>query len=240
MVLGGVLSRIVDDGSDPQFLVKGGVSLELRLRLRSRATKDFDATFRGERDTALRSLENAFAEPYEGFTFRIGGEPQETIHMTRIEVKVEYIGRVWSSITMEISAYEGTDMPAEHVPAISLSDFGLKGPERLPCLPLVKQVAQKLHAMTEELESGRPNERFRDLWDLWVLRELVVPSAELREVCEETFRIRAKHPWPPEVVVHDHWVEPFAALAEQEGLSVPEAQEAAEKVREYVRLIAEA
>lgn len=75
---------------------------------------------------------------------------------------------------MEVSAYEGTDLPAEEVPAISLADFGLHGPERLPCMPLVKQVAQKLHAMTETLESGYPNERFRDLWDLWVLREMVL------------------------------------------------------------------
>jgi hypothetical protein len=238
MVLGGVLSRVMDDGGAPQFLVKGGVSLELRLRLRARATKDFDATFRGERDVAIRSLESAFAEPYEGFMLRIDGDHQHMTHMTRLQVKVEYLGRVWSSIAMEISASEGTDMPAEQVPAISLADFGLKGPALLPCIPLVKQVAQKLHAMTGESESGRPNERFRDLWDLWVLRELVPPSAELREVCEETFRIRAKHPWPPQVMVHDHWVQPFAVLAEQEGLSVPDAQKAAEDVREYVRLVA--
>jgi len=160
--------------------------------------------------------------------------------MTRLEVKVEYMGRVWSSISMEISAYEGTDMPAEQVPAISLSDFGLRGPEWLPCISLVKQVAQKLHAMTEELEGGRPNERFRDLWDLWVLRDLVPPTAELRDVCEETFRLRATHPWPPEVVVRDQWIEPFAALGEGEGLPVPGPQEAEDDVRAYVRRIVEA
>jgi hypothetical protein len=240
MALGGALSRMSDSGGSPLFLIKGGVALEMRLRLRARATQDFDTTFRGEREQVLNAIEQAFEEPYVGFTFRIGGEAREMTHMTRLEIKVEYAGRVWSSITMEVSAYEGTDLPAEEVPAISLADFGLHGPERLPCMPLVKQVAQKLHAMTDTLDSGHPNERFRDLWDLWVLREMVPPSLELRAVCEETFNIRARHSWPPEVVAHAHWIEPFAALSAGEGIAVPEARQAAEDVRAYVSAIAEA
>jgi hypothetical protein len=95
MALGGALSRLSGEAGDPLFLIKGGVSLEMRLRLRARATKDFDAAFRGERDAVVGALEQAFANPYEGFTFRIGGEPREMTHMTRLEIKVEYEGRVW-------------------------------------------------------------------------------------------------------------------------------------------------
>lgn len=237
MALGGALSRMSDDAGKPLFLIKGGVSLEMRLRLRARATKDFDTTFRGQRTEALTAIEQAFDAPYEGFTFRMTGEAREMTHMTRLEIQVEYAGRVWSAITMEVSVYEGTDLPAEEVPAISLADFGLHGPERLPCMPLVKQVAQKLHAMTDTLESGRPNERFRDLWDLWVLREIAPPSAALRAVCEETFRIRNRHAWPPEVVAHSHWLDPFAALAAGEGIAVPNARQAAQDVQDYVNAI---
>jgi hypothetical protein len=61
----------------------------------------------------------------------------------------------------------------------------------------------------------------------------------LREVCEETFQIREKHPWPPTILVHPHWGEPFAVLAQGEVVSVPDAHQAAEDVREYVRAIAE-
>jgi hypothetical protein len=238
MVLGAVLSRATNEDGDHQFLIKGGVSLELRLRLGARATKDFDVAFRGETEMALRILEEAFEEPYEGFSFRRAGEVHELTHMSRLDVKVEYLGRVWASIAMEISAYEGTYAPAEEVPAMSLADFGLKGPEWLPCLPLPQQVAQKIHAMTEEFVGDRPNERFRDLWDLWVLRELVPPSPELRRVCKETFRLRGKHQWPPNVVVHEHWVEPFSVLAAEAGIAIPGVHQAADDVREYVRLIA--
>lgn len=43
MILAGALERVQDDTGTGAFIVKGGVALELRLRLQSRATKDFDA-----------------------------------------------------------------------------------------------------------------------------------------------------------------------------------------------------
>ena len=239
-VLGAALSRLPTEAGEPAFLLKGGVSLELRLGLRARATKDFDATFRGERDTMPAALEQALAESYEGFTFRISGEVRELTHMTQIEIKVEYMGSVWSSVKVEVSAHEGVSFPADEVPAISLADFGLKGPEHLPCIPLSKLVAQKLHAMTEDREDGKPNERFRDLWDVWVLRELAPPTPGLREACEETFSVRGKQSWPPTVVAHPHWTDPFAALAREGGIPVPDAEHAVRDVAEYVRMISEA
>lgn len=236
-VLGAALSRIEQAETGPLFLVKGGVALEVRLRMRARATKDFDAVYRGKRDNALQTLAAAFTEEYEGFAFRVD-DVREMLQVTRIEIKIDYQGKTWSSITMEISLDEGTALPAEHIPAIDLVDFGLKGPATLPCLPLTKQVAQKLHAMTETIE-GRPNDRFRDLVDLWVLRELVPPTVELRKMCEETFRIRKKHDWPPEVVVYEHWRKPFAEQSRVLELPITDADTAATDVRAYILAIAE-
>jgi hypothetical protein len=238
MVLGGALSRLQARDQGPAFLVKGGVSLELRLRLKARATKDYDTVFRGERDKLLAALDEAFATPYEGFTFRVT-RPHQMTHMTRLDIKVEYRGKTWASIQMEVSSWEGTPLPPEEVPAISLADFGLMGPASLPCLPLTKQVAQKLHAMTEILASGQPNERVRDLLDLWVLRDLVPPSRALCAICEETFRIRQMQPWPPEIVVHPHWHAPFTELARALELTVENAEKAADDVRSYLQRIVE-
>lgn len=239
MVLGGTLSRLRAEDNGPAFLVKGGVLLELRLRLRARATKDYDTVFRGERARLLDTLDEAFATPYEGFTFRMT-RPHEMTHMTRLDIKVEYQGKTWASIQMEVSSWEGTPLPPEEVPAISLTDFGLKGPESLPCLPLTKQVAQKLHAMTEVLQSGQPNERVRDLLDLWVLRDLVPPSPTLRAICEETFRIRQLQSWPPKIAVHAQWEAPFTEMARALELPIENAATATDDVRSYVQRIAEA
>ena len=47
MIVAMALERSVADDNEPLFLVKGGVSMELRLRLTARATKDLDTVFRG-------------------------------------------------------------------------------------------------------------------------------------------------------------------------------------------------
>src|SRR5215212_1083593 len=60
MVLGAVLNRLPTPGG-PAFIVKGGVALELRLRLRARATKDFDVVYRREMSPILTALDDAFA-----------------------------------------------------------------------------------------------------------------------------------------------------------------------------------
>ncbi len=103
MVLGGALARVSSEEGEPTFLIKGGVALELRLGVRARATRDFDALFRGERAEILQALENAFAEPYGGFSLRVSGEPPVLHRMTRFEINVDYRGRVWSSIPLEVS-----------------------------------------------------------------------------------------------------------------------------------------
>src|SRR5690606_20696696 len=100
------------------------------------------------------------------------------------------------SVKLDVSRYEGTRYPPEMVPAFWLKPFGIDGPAHLPCLPLPKQIAQKLHAVTEVPEAGSKNERFRDLVDIVMLSMLVPASPLLRTVCEETFALRTKQGWP--------------------------------------------
>lgn len=79
----GVLDALrADDG--PRFLIKGGASMELRLGLRARTTKDVDIVFRGEPDEMLDALEEAFSQPYGSFSFRRKGAVLDT---TRSAVK---------------------------------------------------------------------------------------------------------------------------------------------------------
>lgn len=47
------LEHSLDGEGKPLFAVKGGVSMELRLGLRARTTKDFDAVFRGAFEDCL-------------------------------------------------------------------------------------------------------------------------------------------------------------------------------------------
>jgi hypothetical protein len=235
MILAGALERVQDESGGRAFVVKGGVALELRLRLRARATRDFDASFREQFGEMLEVLDTALREPYGDFrlarkgTIRpLGGKAK------RIEIQVQYRDRPWATVQMEVSAGDGRLIEAERVPATDLSELGLDGPEFIHCLSTRFQIAQKIHAVTAPAREGRQNERYRDLVDLWLLRALAPDLAAVREACEAVFQGRGMHPWPPELHVPDHWVAPFARLAGDVGLPVRDVHAAAEALREYI------
>jgi Nucleotidyl transferase AbiEii toxin, Type IV TA system len=227
----------VDDG--PRFLIKGGASMELRLGLRARTTKDVDIVFRGKRDEMLDVLEGGLAQPYGSFSFRRKG-PVEEIRDTgnrRLAVQVGFAGRDWQTLQVEVARPEAVE--TELVPvAISIADFKLDGPERVACLSLRYQVAQKIHAVTEQ-PRDRANLRYWDLIDLILLRELLGEDlAAVRDACIETFAVRDTHRWPPKLVIPDDWREPYARTAGDVDADLPEdVNEAAEAVRAFIAAI---
>lgn len=241
MVLGGALERVKDPEGGPAFIVKGGVALELRLRLRARATKDFDATFRKHFGEMLDALDRALAEPYGDFRLMRWGEIRDLGGKAkRIEIRLDYHRRPWATVPMELSAGESQDVEAELVPATDLSELGIDGPEYIHCLSARYQIAQKIHAVTTPPRDGRASERYRDLVDLWLLRELGTKLVDVRDACEDVFRRRAMQPWPPTVVVPASWADPFARLAGEVGLPTLDVEEAAQNLRGYIEEISSA
>ena len=261
-VIADALASCAPSGT-PMFEFKGGAAIEMRMRRLSatdtappgtaatitpRATKDLDATFRGEMKDLVAAVQGALSDPRHGFTFRVVVETPDAPHMVRFRVRVSYLVKgvgglapqELNSVKLEGSRYEGTHYPPDMVPAFSLKPFGIEGPDYLPCMALPKQIAQKLHAVTEVPADGKTNDRFRDLVDIVMLSALLPPSADLRTVCEETFHIRDKHGWPPRIVTHPDWVAPMELRAEEMGLDHKTAEEIVGHVSEYVRAIAAA
>ncbi|WP_028065615.1 nucleotidyl transferase AbiEii/AbiGii toxin family protein [Solirubrobacter soli] len=238
MALIGALDRVrANDG--PRFIVKGGVSIELRLGLRVRATKDVDLVFRGDANEMLDALEDAFEQPYVGFAFRRKGEVEDIrdTGSRRLEVQLSFGGPEWQTLQLEIAKPEADEI--ELVPvAVGIGDFGLDGPEEVACLSLRFQVAQKLHAVTEQ-PPGRENLRFWDLIDLMLLEELLEDDlAEVREAAETVFIARRTHEWPPDLVVPESWREPYNRTASKLDAELPvEVDQAAERVRALIARI---
>jgi hypothetical protein len=237
--LAGALDAVrADDG--PRFLIKGGVSMELRLGLQARTTKDVDIVFRGERDGMLDALEEAFAKPYGDFAFRRKGEVEDIrdTGSCRMSVQVTFAGRDWQTLQIEVAGPEVVE--SELVPvAISIADFKLDSPEWVACLSLRYQIAQKIHAVTEQPDD-RPNLRYWDLIDLILLRELLAEAdfVAVREACVETFVARETHQWPPNLVVPDDWRDPYAATAQEIEADLPdEVGAAAAEVRAFIARI---
>lgn len=235
MVLLGALDRVRE--SDPVFLLKGGVAIELRLRSQARATKDVDLVFFGEPEELGESLDRALAEPYSEFSFQreeiaAGGEGR----FQRLDVKLLFRGRSWGTLKLEVATPDSQAADGEPVPAIPIDEFGIEGPETVRCLSLRYQIAQKLHAVTERF-SDRDNERFRDLIDLMICRDLIEEMDQVKEACLDTFAARSKQSWPPELLVPDAWAEPYKALAEEMSFPIVDVEEAAIQVRELIAVI---
>lgn len=235
MVLLGALDRV--RASDPLFLLKGGVAIELRLPGRSRATKDVDLVFFGDPVDLGEDLDLALAESYSEFSFQreeieTGGDGR----FQRLDVKLFFRGRSWGTLRLEVAGPDSQAVDGEAVPAIPIDEFGLAGPQTIRCLSLRYQIAQKLHAVTERFADG-DNERFRDLIDLIVCRDLILKMEDVKDACEDVFNARGMHSWPPEVVVPDAWAEPYAAMAQEMEFPIGDVEEAAHQVRELIAAI---
>jgi len=235
MVLLGALDRVRE--SDPLFLLKGGVAIELRVRGKARATKDVDLVFFGDREALGDDLDRALAEPYSGFSFqREEIEPGGQGRFQRLDVKLQFHGRSWGTLRLEVAGPDSQVTDGEPVAAIPVDEFAITGPETIPCLSLRYQIAQKIHAVTERFPDG-DNERFRDLIDLIICRDLIERMDEVKEACSDTFAARERHAWPPELIVPDIWIEPYTAMAEEMDFPITDVEEAAVEVRELIAAI---
>jgi Nucleotidyl transferase AbiEii toxin, Type IV TA system len=236
MAMIGALETVTFD-DHPRFLIKGGVSIELRLGLLARTTRDVDAVFRGSSDELADALDEAFEQPYSNFSFRRKGEIERIrdTNSRRLAVQVSFGNRDWQTLQLEIGPPEADE--AELVPvAIGIEDFKLSGPRRVACLSLRYQVAQKLHAVTEQPD-GRENQRFWDLMDLILLRTLLENLTPVRDACVAVFTARGTHEWPPPLVVPAAWAEPYARVATEHDFPITDVYNAAEQVRELIASI---
>ena len=114
------------------------------------------------------------------------------------------------------------DAPERLPSGVSLAPVQLAEPEAIPFLPIRYQVAQKLHACTEDC-GEQTNQRARDLPDLLLIDRLAINDTDLptiRAACVEIFTGRAKHPWPPVMTAWPDWPEIWASLSAYEELGL--------------------
>lgn len=248
-ILGALQRAQAKKGPDERrLLLKGGVAMELRLQLEARATKDLDLVFHGPIEALLEDLDAALAEPYSGFSFERTEAVQNPNHPDsyRFDVKLFYGERreSWQTLQVEGSPAEGNEgelAEGEDIPAIGIDDFGIDGPELIPCLSLRYQIAQKLHACSERFPD-KENDRSRDLIDLILLRRLLEDGdlPGVREACVKTFAHRKKHRWPPDLGIEPSWSETYAADAEKYNFDVKTVEEAVEQVHAFIEEIDDA
>lgn len=245
VVVAAALAQLREDDGSPLFVLKGGVAMQLRFGSRARLSRDYDAVFRRR---IIEHLENVLALtptcPVGDFRVRALGKPDPLgpTGAWRQTLKISYAGKAWGEVYLEVSEPEGHSIEIGNLEHLELlpdpTVFGLDEIAPVPVMPVAYQMAQKLHACTEERED-RENERFTDLLDLQLLAELVEVNgwAAVREACVETFTIRRKHSWPPRVRAFVGWSQGYSRAAIENGFPITDVMEAVAAVAAIVATI---
>lgn len=241
MVLASRLEQISREPGGPRFTIKGGVALELRLGGNARATRDIDLIVEvaGEEDL-VAALRTGLDEPYEDFRFRVkGDEYRMEVGSVRVSVAVEYRGRAWNTIRIDLSPVEDHRLEVDLVEPLDLSRFRIALVDGLSCLSLRYHMAHKLHGVTRPTTEEFLNERVNDFVDVFLLRELIADDdrASLRDACVEVFAVRDQHRWPPSFDPPDFWRDEFEEHGEALGLPVRSFGDAVEDLRGYISFI---
>ena len=198
----------------PDGVVKGGSSLMFRYGGgATRYTKDVDTARVVDLDVYLELLRTKLATGWNGFTGKlIDVEPPSPPNVPKpylmmpYDIKLQYRGRAWMTVRIEIGHNEIGDADAfeaslpEDIAAAFVA-LGFPRPTEIPVMKLSYQVAQKLHAV-----SGNESDRAHDLIDLQLMSILsTLDYTEIKSTCERLFKYRREQPWPPTIVKGDKW-----------------------------------
>lgn len=238
----------VDPGDDgPPVLVKGGTAIDLRCGASpARLSKDWDAAVRGDLDHFIANARTALANGWSGFTGRLAREAEIDVpgladKPRRLEVKLDYRGKPFATVPVELSPAEGgSGDEHDSITPTEYSAIGLEPHGPVYCLSLRYQIAQKIHACTDPLDGSRDNDRARDLVDLQLLALLldVDDLSKVRAACVEIFSGRQRHAWPPAVRMWPAWPTLYnAAIANLGDDARSDVNEALEWLRQFVGAI---
>lgn len=235
------VQRAIDDNGRRLFLLKGGTLLQHQLAATARATKDVDGLVRGDIDEFLRSLDDAFREPWGTITLRRGlvetiEVPGRLVKPRRFDVILELRGVTWRRIQFEISGDEaGIGDDEEIIVPPPLDGFGLPSAEAIVGIAPRFQIAQKLHAVSDPHDPPNfLNDRARDVVDLILLRDLAIAighpnHAAIRRAAMAVFDGRADEArsvgrparlWPPTVIALPHWRGDYERAAASGGVDL--------------------
>lgn len=197
-----LLARL--EGTMPgQWVVKGGMALEIRMSDRARRTKDLDLAFREStmllHDRLIEVL--AVDSAGDGFAFDVAApKPLATDDAGRpgwrFAVDARLAGRTFMQITMDVVERPQEIAATTRETFPTLVAFAGLPPVVVEVVEPRQHFAEKLHAYTKDY-GDRQNTRARDLPDMVLLiEEGLTPERSLYDVALHVFATRGTHPLP--------------------------------------------
>ena len=208
------LANVIVGQMLPDGVIKGGSSLMFRYGSRlTRYTRDVDTVRVMEHGEYVDRLQRALAAGWNGFTADLvevePAKPKDVpgkYVMRPYDAKLKYMGRPWQTVRIEIGHNEIGDadeyeefLPEELTAAFEEMQF--PRPQPLRVMKLSYQIAQKLHALSEQ-----GSDRAHDLIDLMLIgSQSQLDLADIKSKCIRLFDYRRKQAWPPEIRKGDEW-----------------------------------
>ncbi|MBK8461477.1 MAG: nucleotidyl transferase AbiEii/AbiGii toxin family protein [Micropruina sp.] len=237
-----VLARLA---RDPRWVLKGGFSLELRLGLAARTTKDLDLLRWDVADLSAVDLQDLLdaaldVDLSDDCTFTVRRPRQvraedEMPSTWRVVVDVQVARRPFETVTIDVvtSPVE----PTSGLDAVAVRPVLGGKPFSVRSVDLPRHAAEKTHAYARIYAHDRPSSRVKDLVDLALLveQELLEPADYARAVTGVFAERDASAP-PPELPDPPRdWAVPFAAMAADIGLDQQSLDDAATLVQRFYR-----
>lgn len=247
--LGRAMANVVLGQMLPDGVIKGGSSLLFRYGgSGTRYTRDVDTARSISLEEYISKLRANLTLGWNGFTghiveltpFQRPNISPEYL-MFPFDIKLNYNNKPWQTVRIEVGYNEIDDanigdleLPQDIANAFEA--LGFPKPNKVRVMKLSHQIAQKLHAVSEEGSS-----RAHDLIDLQLIHlKSTLDYNEVKSVCKRLFAYRKKQMWPPKIKMGDDWETLYANtlnyLTEKEGI-LAKADDAVKWVNDLIQKI---
>lgn len=237
-----ILVRLEAD-KDRDWVLKGGMALELRWSDRARTTRDLDlaAAELGDARKCRLSLARALAVDPDGdrFTFEVSeARPISAEEVGgagwRLSVTATLAGRTFAQVRVDIVDRPEETLDTARVALPGMLAFAGAEPHACTAASLARHWAEKLHAMTRSYDD-RPSTRVRDLVDMVMIIEADgADRDEVRAIAKRVFAARGTHGLPDRIAdPPDDWATTYAAMADELDLTAATLEEAMAIVRKF-------
>jgi len=223
------------------WLLKGGLALQLRMGEHARTTQDVDVLLTLPRAAVHSAVTQAVSlDLGDWFVFVIRpasaalpGPTPAGGHRFFITALVDR--RTFESFHVDVGLGDPVLEPAESLTTPPLLAFAGIPPATIPCYPISQHLAEKIHAYIKPRASGEST-RVKDLVDmLLIATHMPVNAATLRTALQATFAAQnsgappSSLPAPPAA-----WVPKYQRLAQDVGLDDATLPTAFEHARQFL------
>ena len=220
-----LLARLIDIAPD-QWVLKGGLVLELRLTGLARPTQDIDLAWLTDERMAddvlasvlLHDLGDYFTVALERTSLLDGADVGGAV---RYRATCELAGREYAAFHLDVAFSAPVLSAPERLPGPSILAFSGLSQIEVPCIRLDQHLAEKVHAYIRTYgDTARRSTRVKDLVDMMLIQANArLRAGDIRAALTAVFAMRGSQSPPVLPSPPDTWRVPYRRMAA--GLAIP-------------------